>query len=193
MIYLILILVFAGTGLIARDKKFKAFSLYFSKPVNLADYAGGKFLIIAAYSSLITVLPGLILFLLRLLFAQDTVFFDTYYWVPLSILASMAIIITGLGFLALACSAIARGFRSAAILFFGVITFPELVRVIFPSIKLIRLLSVQANFRQVNAFLFATSKPYDSAIWLSGLMLLLLTAASLLLLKWKVKPVEVIQ
>ncbi|MBN2416845.1 hypothetical protein JXO52_13440 [bacterium] len=192
MIYLMLILVFAGTGLIAKDKKFNAFSLYFSKPVNLADYLGGKFLIIAVYGSLITILPGCLLFILRLLFAQDSLFFKTYYWLPLSMLGSVMIILICLGLLALACSALAKGFRSAAILFFGIITFPEMVRVIFPGIRLIRLLSIQANLRQVTAYLFALEKPYESAGWLSALMLVLTVAGSLLILKWKVKPVEVI-
>lgn len=192
MIYLILILIFAGTGLIAKDKKFKAFSLYFSKPVNLGDYLGGKFLIIAAYGSLITILPGCILFILRLLFAQDSQFFDTYYWLPFSIFGAMTIIIACLGLLALACSALAKGFRSAAILFFGTIIFPEMVRVIFPGIRLIRLLSIQANIRQVTAYFFALEKPYESAGWLSALMLVLTVAVSLLILKWKVRPVEVI-
>jgi len=193
MLFIILILIFAGTGLIAKDKKYKAFSIYFAKPLNFWDYLGGKLLIIGFYCSLITLVPGLLLFLTKILFSPDAVFFNTYYWIPLAMIGCMLLIILSMGGLALAFSAAASSFRSAGIIFFGILTFPELVRKIFPGIKALVNLSLQANLKQINSLLFNIDKPFNTEIWLSILILAVTMLFSYILLKSKIKPVEVVK
>ncbi len=191
--YLLIILVFVGTGLIANDKKYKAFSLYFSKPVSLIDYLSGKYLIISSYGLAITLVPGLLLFLIQLALSRDAAFAQTYYWIPFSLIAASLLAVSILAVVALAFSSLGNNQRTAAILFFGTLVFPDLIRAIFPSVKILVLLSLQADINQVITPLFGESSPYPAPVWLSILMLLLVVALCLFLFKRKVKPVEVVR
>lgn len=51
----------AGAGLIARDRKYNAFSMYFSKAISRRDYIAAKFTAILAFLAMGTLLPVLIL------------------------------------------------------------------------------------------------------------------------------------
>lgn len=193
LFYIILMLVFAGTGLIANDRKHNAFSLYFSKPVSLMDYISGKFIILSFYSLVISLVPGLLLFIIRLLLATDTAFLKTYYWVPFSIIASSLIIVLTLGSLAMGLSSLAARSHSAAVLFFAILVFPELLRLIFPGVKVIGLLSLQADLKQITTGLFGLAAPYPMERGLSVLVLVMVIAVSIFILWRRVRPVEVIQ
>ena len=103
--FLILILILAGAGLIANDRKFRALSIYFSKPVSFWDYALGKFLVLGFYGGLVTLLPGVLLFLLRVLLSQDTAFLEEYYWVLFALIGQAGLMLLLLGGIVMAVSA----------------------------------------------------------------------------------------
>ena len=60
---LILVTIYAGSGLIASDLAANALPLYFSKPITRMDYVLGKLAVIATFLILVFLAPVLILFL----------------------------------------------------------------------------------------------------------------------------------
>ncbi len=193
MFFLVLILIFSGAGIIANDKKFKALSIYFSKPVGLWDYLFGKWLILFFYGSLVTMIPAIILFLTRVFLSKDSAFLNNYFWIPLSII-SVVILITGvLGMLILALSAACRGTRSAAIFFFTIYIVPDILGQIITKIPEIKLVSLSADFKQTGSLLFGIKLPYTFPFWLSILVLAVAAALSILTIRLKVKPTEVVK
>ena len=65
---LIILSVFSGADLISSDLKFKAFPLYFSRPLSRGDYLAGKFAVILFYLLAFTLVPGVLLLLFKMLF-----------------------------------------------------------------------------------------------------------------------------
>lgn len=66
---LLLLSLAAGSELIAGDLKTNAVVLYFSRPLSKWDYIAGKMSIIGFYMLCVTLLPGLILILLKAMFS----------------------------------------------------------------------------------------------------------------------------
>ena len=190
---LIIVLLLAGAGIIANDRKFKALTIYFSKPVSFWDYTLGKFCVLGFYGCLVTLLPALILFLFRVLLATDASYLKQYYWIPFSITGYSLLIILTLGSVLLAISASARGTRSAAILFFGLLYFPDLLRQILSRIPEVGLIALNADLQQAGSLLFELEKPFRFSVVWAFVALLLVVILSFLLLRAKVKPTEVVR
>ncbi len=191
--FVFLVLIIAGAGQIANDRKFRALSIYFSRPVLFCDYISGKFLIVGWYGSLITLVPGLILFLFMILLSTDGTFFSDHWWVPLALLGQSAIILLSLGGVILALSALTGRARSAAILFFGLLTIPEMIRGILPGLPSLGFISLQALLKQSNAFLFGQELPYEFSSWAGLVVLAVITGLSLVALWQRVRPTEVVR
>jgi len=191
--FVMIVIILAGAGLIADDRRFRALSIYFSKPVRFWEYALGKFLIIGFYGGLVTLVPGLLLFSMRVLLSQDASFLGDYYWVIFSMLGQVCLSLLVLGGIMLALSAAAGRARSAAILFFAVLLVPDLFRQILPGISGLGYFSLQALIGQVTALLFGQDLPYDFSGWLGLAVLLCIAGLSLLLLRMKVRPTEVVR
>jgi len=193
MFFVIIVIILAGAGLIAQERKYKALSVYFSKPVTFWDYIGGKFLIIGFYASLVTLLPGLILFMIKVLLSSDLTFLKSYYWIPLSMLGYVILLITALGGLMLALSSAARGTGSAAVVFIVILMFPDILSKILSRIPEVGIFSVQSSLKQTGAFFFGIEQPYNFAVYWGILMLLGIIFLSFLILQRKIKPTEVIK
>ncbi len=65
---LVILSIFSGADLISSDLKFKAFPLYFARPLSRLDYLLGKFSIILFYLLLFTMVPGILLLLFKMIF-----------------------------------------------------------------------------------------------------------------------------
>jgi ABC-type transport system involved in multi-copper enzyme maturation permease subunit len=191
-LFLVLAVLVTGSGLIADDRHYRALPLYFSKPVRLGDYLLGKSLVVTAYSALITLVPALLLFLIRLALATDTVFLQDYWWVLFSVTGQSLLMLVPLTALMLALSAGVGNGRSAALLFFGLWVVPDLFRQILSRIESLTYISLPALLRQSSAFLFGRDLPYGISPWGTLIALLLVTALSLLFLARRVRPTEVV-
>jgi ABC-2 type transport system permease protein len=95
---------FAGPGLISPDLANQALPLYFCRPFSRAEYVLGKFSVLAALISVITWLPGLVLFALQ----SDLAGWDwtvSHLWIARAIFVSSLLILLVFSALALALSA----------------------------------------------------------------------------------------
>jgi hypothetical protein len=193
MFFLILIIILTGAGLIAQERKYKALSVYFSKPVSFWDYVGGKFVILGFYGFLVTLLPGLLLFIIKVLLSTDLTFLKTYYWIPFAMLAYGLISIVTLGGLMLALSSAAKGTGSAAVVFIVILMFPDILSKILSRIPEVGIFSIQSSLKQTGAFLFGIPKPYEFVVYGALLMLMGVIGLSFVILQAKIKPTEVIK
>lgn len=193
MLLFLIIVALCGAGLVANDRKYRALPLYFAKPVNFWDYVSGKFLILAFYGGLVTIVPALLLFVMQLLVTREQGFLAAHYWVPLSIVAMGALMLVVLGGLMLTVSAFARGTRSAIIAIFALIYIPNLLAKILSMFRDVGWISISRNIEQVAAVLFDAGNPRDYSPWVGFVILTVIVAACVGALRWRIRPTEVVK
>src|SRR4051812_18958400 len=74
-IFLFFITVYAGTGLIANDRRANALQIYLSKPLTRVEYIFGKFAILMTLLMLVTWVPAVLLVVIQVMFAGSFSFF----------------------------------------------------------------------------------------------------------------------
>jgi len=193
---LIVVLAFAGAGLVAEDLKHNALQLYFARPLSKKDYVLGKMSVVAFFVILLTGLPWILLVVFKLIFAGNLAFLAAYPWLPLSILGYSALLTVFFGSYALLLSASSRNTRYVIVLIFGVFYFSgvlsAILRGIFGSPYMV-LFSLPENLRQAGAALFGGKLPHAVPAAWSFLVLAGICALAAIVLARKVRSVEVIK
>ncbi len=190
-----LVTIFGGSGLIATDLKNNALSLYLSKPISWVDYLLGKFAVVGILLACMLLIPGLLLFLEHVLLT-DTDFFQKNYWLPFSMVAYSAIIITSTSLLMLLFSSLTSNPRYATIGFcavwFGSSAVYGVLQEITRSGK-VALVSMWANYDRLGTALFGL--PYNYSVhWFWALLILgVLAALCLLVLRHRIRAVEIVK
>ncbi|MGB2764757.1 MAG: ABC transporter permease subunit [Candidatus Aminicenantaceae bacterium] len=197
MIFLIVIIViFCGSGLICDDLKHNALQLYFSRPIKKKDYFFGKTAVIVFFLFILTLVPGLVFFIMKLVFSGSFKFFLSYPWLPLSIIGYSVVVTAFFSFFTLFLSSLSKNRRYVTILIFGTYILSDIFYRIFYDIfsnHYFSLLSLRANLQQVGAVFFSQKTPYPihwiySLLVLSGICVL-----AGFVLKKKVKGVEIVK
>ncbi len=193
--FIALIVIFGGAGLIANDLKHNTLSLYLSKPISWVDYLIGKFIVIGTLLACMTLVPGLLLFLEHVLLT-DTPFLKENYWLPLSIIVYSVIIITITSLLMLLFSSLTTNSRYATIGFcavwFGLPVLHLILKEVL-STSTVALVSVWANFDHLGNALFGLESSYNIHWSLTLLLLAALTAACILVLRHRIRAVEIVK
>jgi ABC-type transport system involved in multi-copper enzyme maturation permease subunit len=193
---IVLLLVFCGAGLIADDLKYNSLQLYFSRPLTKKDYFLGKASVIVFFLALITIVPGMVFVVMKLLFAGNLQFLRQYPWLPFSVVAYSAFIILFFTFYTLLLSSLNKNRRYVAVLIFGLYVFTDILFGIFHGIfrnPYFALLSIKNNLKQVGAVLFGLDPQYDIPWVLSLIILAGFCAFSAFVLNKKIRGVEVVK
>jgi len=193
---IVLLLVFCGAGLISDDLKYNSLQLYFSRPLTKQDYFLGKASVIVFFLALITIVPGLVFVVMKLLFAGNLQFLRQYPWLPFSVVIYSAFIILFFTFYTLLLSSLNKNRRYVAVLIFGLYVFTDILFGIFHGIfrnPYFALLSIKNNLKQVGAVLFGQDPQYDIHWLLSLLVLIAFCMFSALVLNKKIRGVEVVK
>jgi len=193
---MVMILVVSGAGLISDDLKHNSLQLYFSRPLSKSGYLIGKANVIVFFLLLLTLVPGLLFIIFKLLFAGDFRFLADYPWLPLSVIG-YSLFVTGF-FCAytLLLSSLSKNRRYVSILIFAVYLFSNILFGFFyenykkPAYAL---LSLNANLQQVGAWFFRLKPKYAVPWYWSALVLSAFGIAAALVLKRKVRGVEVVK
>src|SRR6185312_2127108 len=72
--FVFIVTIYVGAGLIANDRRANALQIYLSKPLMRSEYIVGKAAILFAFILFVTLIPGLLLLLLQVLFAGSFAF-----------------------------------------------------------------------------------------------------------------------
>ena len=193
---LLVVLVFAGAGLIADDLKHSALQLYFARPLGKKDYVLGKMSVVAFFVLVLIALPWLLLVVFKLIFAGSFAFLAEYPWLPLSILAYAALLTVFFGCYVMLLSASSRNTRYVVVLIFGVYYFSDVLSEILKGIfrdPHMALFSLRADLQQAGAFFFGQKPPHAVAPGWSFLVLAAVCGLAAFVLHRKIRSVEVIK
>jgi hypothetical protein len=193
---LVMLLVFSGAGLIADDLKHNALQLYFSRPIGKKDYFLGKASVIFFFILVLTLVPGLVLFFMKLVFSGDFKLLTDYPWLLPAIIGFSALLTVFFAFYTLLLSALSKNRRYVAILIFATYVFSDVVYGITFGIfhsPYVALFSLKANFQQAGALIFGQPLPYAYPGYLSFLVLFGICIISAAVLRRRIRGVEVIQ
>jgi ABC-type transport system involved in multi-copper enzyme maturation permease subunit len=193
---MVMMLVLAGAGLISDDLKYNSLQLYFSRPLRKRDYLGGKLLTVAFFLLLVTLVPGLLFILFKIVFSGSLAFLGQYPWLLLSVAADSLLLALFFAAYALLISSLSKNRRLVSILLFLVYIFSDVFFGIFSGIfrkPAFCLLSIKANIQQVGAALFRVEPKYDVPWVYSLLVLAAVTAAAFVILRRRTRSVEVIK
>jgi ABC-2 type transport system permease protein len=187
---LLILSIFSGAELISTDLKFKAFPLYFARPLSRSDYLLGKFSIILFYLLLFTLVPGILLLLFKMLFTGSLAVS------PLLLLAILVFPLLECVFLAsltLALSILSANTKFIQIAIFLVYIFSnnlaQILKSIFKS-DYFFLISLHGNIDQLGCFIFGINPVHDYPAWLALLPPLAISLLAVWLLSWRIKKAE---
>ncbi len=196
LFWIFVMLMYAGSGLVANDLRSNALQIYFSKPIRRIDYLAGKLGILGTFILAVTLLPGWLLFLIHMLFAGDGQLLQQKAWIAVSILLFSLLMALINGMLMLAFSSFSRNSRFAGLVFFAFYFFSEsvygLLRVISRDTNW-AFCSLKNNYLRVGEAIFGLPSSFNMPVWPSVLVLSVLGAASFLVLYWRIRPVEVVK
>lgn len=193
---IVFILILCGSGLISDDLKHNSLQLYFSRPIKKKDYFFGKTAVIVFFLFIVTLIPGLVFFVMKLVFSGSFKFFISYPWLPLSVIGYSFIVTGFFSFYTLFLSSISKNRRYVAILIFGIYIFSDIFFAIFYDnfrSHYFSLLSLRANLQQVGAYIFGQKTGYDIPWIYSFLVLLSICVLASFVLKKKVKGIEIVK
>lgn len=187
---LVILSIFSGADLISADLKFKAFPLYFARPLSRGDYLAGKFAIVLFYLLSFTLVPGILLLLFKMLFTGSLAVSPLLL---LAILVFPVIECVCLASLTLALSILSPNTKFIQIAIFLVYMFSnnlaQILKAIFKS-DYFFLVSLSGNIQQLGSFLFGIKPAYAYPAWLSALLPLVISALAVWLLVWRIRKAE---
>lgn len=194
-LFVFLVTVYTGAGLIANDRRANALQLYLSKPVTRAEYIAGKMAVLATFIMSITWLPAVLLLLLQVAFSGSFTFLKANSGLLASITVFCLVQTLVISFGMLALSALSRSSRFVGILYAGLLLFSDAMfhtlRVITGSTN-ISWVSVPASLEQVGDVIFRQAPRYQTPAVVSFVVLLGLVVIATSVLERRVRGVEVV-
>jgi ABC-type transport system involved in multi-copper enzyme maturation permease subunit len=193
---MVIIVIFCGAGLISDDLKHNSLQLYFARPLKKRDYFFGKTAVIVFFLFILTLVPGFVFIIMKLVFAGSFQFFLSYPWLPLAVIGYSIFVTAFFSFYALFLSSLSKNRRYVAVLIFLIYFFSDIFRVIFYENfhnHYFSLLSLRANIQQVGAFIFNQKTPYPIPWFYSLLVLTAICVLAGFVLRKKVRGVEIVK
>ena len=194
-IFVFFVTVYVGAGLIANDRRANALQIYLSKPLTRAEYVFGKMTILMAFLLLVTWVPAIVLLLVQIAFAGNFSFFaDNLFLFPaITLFSFIEVVMVSASMLAL--SSLSNSSRYVGILYAALIFFTQALYGVLTLVtggSRISWISFSANLTQVGNAIFRLPARYETPWPVSLLMIVLLVAASGLVLERRVRGVEVV-
>jgi ABC-2 type transport system permease protein len=194
---LVLILTtFAGAGLVANDMRTGAILVYLSRPLTRRDYVLGKLGVLLALILSVTLVPGLLLYGVALALAPDHFLKWSLAWIAPAVVVHSLVLALVWSLLVLAVSSLSKSARVAGLAFFGLVMSLEVVRGIVGLVYRwpgSMVLSLQSDLRALGDVLFGlTPGPPLHWAW-PALVVTLVCLACLLVLRSRVRAVEIVQ
>ncbi|MCP5050007.1 MAG: ABC transporter permease subunit [bacterium] len=181
---LVMLGIFFGAELISGDKKFNSFPLYFSRPLDRKDYIAGKFSIIMFYFLLFTLVPGLLLYLFKVIFTGSLAIAPQ----TLIGLVLTPILVTSLiASITLMVSSLSSNARYVKIIVFVIYFFSEMLGDLLShvfKIGYLKLFSIKEMVNQVGGLMYDVVPRFRHLPW-SGLAVMLVIIAGSFLILYK--------
>jgi ABC-2 type transport system permease protein len=194
-VFLFFITVYAGSGLIANDRRANALQIYLSKPLTRLEYVFGKFAVLLTFLLLVTWVPAIMLLVIQVLFAGSFRFFVQNLFLLPAITIFSIVQATAVAIAMLALSSLSKSSRYVGVLYAGLIFFSQAIYGIVRGItrdSAFAWLSVPLDLQQIGDVIFRLQPRFAMPAWSAFVVILLLFAASAAVLERRVRGVEVI-
>jgi ABC-2 type transport system permease protein len=193
--FLFFITVYAGSGLIANDRRANALQIYLSKPLSRTEYVFGKFAVLATMMLAVTWVPAMLLLILQVMFAGSVAFFVANLYLLPAITTYALVQATSIGATMLALSSLSRSSRYVGVLYAGLIFFSQaMYGIVLRATRdsSVAWMSMPLDLQQVGDIIFRLPPRFHMPAWSAVLAILLLIAASALVLNRYVRGAEVV-
>jgi len=194
-IFVFFITIYVGSGLVANDRRANALQIYLSKPLTRVEYVAGKLVTLVLLLSAVTLLPGILLLLLQILFAGNFTFLRANLFVIPAITLFSAVLVLLSAFAMLALSSLSKSRRFVAMMYAGLIFFTAAMYQALRGMTSSRawaVISPEDVLDVVGAVVFRSPGTPAIPMWGAVLVILVLIAASLWILERRVRGVEVV-
>ncbi len=194
-IFVFFITVFAGSGLIANDRRANALQIYLSKPLTRAEYVFGKLAILTTFLLLVTWVPAFVLLVVQIAFAGNLTFFtgNIYLFPAITVFSFVQVLTIASAMLAL--SSLSRSARYVGILYAALLFFSQaLFRVLefVTGSSSLSWISIPFDLSQVGDAIFRLPLRYDTPWGLSLAAIVVTVTVAGLVLERRVRGVEVV-
>ena len=194
--FTILLSIFGASGLIATDLRTGAILVYLSRPLTQRDYIAGKLLVPLALNLAVTLVPGLVLYLVGVALAPEQYLKWELAWIAPAIVAHAVAVSLVVGLVVLAISSLSRSARVAGLGFVGLVFGLEMIRLVLQNgfnRKEAVLLSLQADLQALGVALFGVVDRQLDIFWGWPLLVLgLVSLGCLAILRSRVRAVEIV-
>ena len=187
--------IYVGAGLIANDRRANALQIYLSKPLLRSEYIAGKAAVLFFFLLLITLVPGILLLLVQVLFAGNFQFLrKNLFLFPAITVASLLQVLLST-FTMLALSSLSKSSRYVAILYAGIIFFTAAVYQVLYAItgsSAFSWISPVTSLSQVVDVIFRITPRFMTPWQVSLIVIVGLIVISISILERRVRGVEVV-
>jgi ABC-2 type transport system permease protein len=194
-LFVFVVTVYVGAGLIANDRRANALQIYLSKPLSRTEYVFGKLAILVAFLLLVTWIPAIVLLLVQIAFAGNFTFFrnNLFLFPAITVFSFIEVIMVATAMLAL--SSLSNSSRYVGIMYAAVTFFSSAVYgVLYLVTRSTSLswISFTANLSQVGNVIFRLPLKYDTPWPVSLFMIVVIVFLSGFILERRVRGVEVV-
>ena len=193
--FIFIITIWAGSGLIANDRRANALQIYLSKPLMRSEYIGGKLAVLFTFLLLVTFVPAMLLLFLKVAFDGNMTFLKQNLFLIPAITVGSLIQVSVASFLMLALSSLSKSARYVGILYVGITFFTSSIYGVLYAItgsSRIAWISLNNNVLQVVDVVFRLKPRYAVPWQVSLLVLVAVVAVSISILERRVRGVEVV-
>lgn len=194
--FVFVLLAITGAGLVATDRRENGLSLYFSRPLGLLDYIGGKALTVVVFYCLVTLLPVCALCVFSYLIAPDATGAELLVGTPLRALLYCLLAGGSTSLVLLAFSSL--GTRSIFVMVWWTLLVTGTDAIGGIAEGLLHKGGVQAvnflgQYHNAGSLLFGSPRRLEGVSpWVSLGVILAWTALALWVLRRRIRPVEVV-
>ena len=192
--FVFVFLAIVGAGLVANDRRDNGLSLYFSRPLGLNFYVGGKALIVIFYYCLVTLLPVYILCVFSYLIAPEATGMELLLLTPLRATVYCLLSGTSLALVLLAFSSMGTRTIFVMVWWTIMVSGTETIGAIAEGLGKgsFQAVNFLGNYHNAGSLLFSSPARLDVNPWISLLIVAAWTAAAVLALRYRIRPVEVV-
>ncbi|MBN2198282.1 MAG: ABC transporter permease subunit [Candidatus Aminicenantes bacterium] len=192
----VVLLIFCAAGLVADDLKHNALQLYFARPLAKRDYVLGKAAVVMFFVLLLTLVPGLLLVVFKIVFSGSFGLLRDHPGLPLAIVVYSAAAAVFFASYSLLLSSLSRNRRTASFLIFGIYVFSDMLAEILRGIfrtPYVGLVSVKTNLKLAAAPLFGTKPVLEVPSVYAFVVLAAVVAAGAWVMNRRIRGVTIIK
>jgi ABC-2 type transport system permease protein len=193
--FVFVITIWIGSGLIANDRRANALQIYLSKPLMRSEYIAGKLAVLFTFLCMVTLVPALLLLLLKIAFDGNFTFLKNNLFVVPAIVVGSLLQVMLASFTMLALSSLSKSARFVGIMYVGITFFTTAMFGALYAItgtSRVSWISVGANLTQVVDVVFRLKPRYATPWQVSLLVIIGLIVVSISILERRVRGVEVV-